>query len=80
MFLLPAFGGLSASVQGGSMSATFRDLQDLLSLAAAYEAGNITRKTFWANVSGRGFNKAEIAAARKMQRVAMDNGSTVKAW
>lgn len=62
------------------MSTSFKDLQDLLSLAAAYEAGNITRKTFWKSVEGRGFNRADIAAARKMQRIAMDNGSEVKAW
>ena len=62
------------------MSASFKDLQDLLSLAAAYEAGNLTRKTFWKSVEGRGFNRADIAAARKMQRIAMGNGSEVKAW
>ena len=62
------------------MSTSFKDLQDLLSLAAAYEAGDITRKTFWNSVEGRGFNRADIAAARKMQRIAMDNGSEVKAW
>ena len=62
------------------MSTSFKDLQDLLSLAAAYEAGNVTRKTFWKSVEGRGFNRADIATARKMQRIAMDNGSEVKAW
>lgn len=62
------------------MSTSFKDLQDLLSLAAAYEAGIIKRKTFWANVSGRGFSRADIAAARKMQRIAMDNGTQVRAW
>ena len=62
------------------MSTSFKDLQDLLSLAAAYEAGNITRIAFWKSVSGNGFNRADIAAARKMQRIAMDNGSEVKAW
>ena len=62
------------------MSTSFKDLQDLLSLAAAYEAGKIQRKTFWKSVEGRGFNRADIAAARKMQRIAMDNGSEVRAW
>ena len=62
------------------MKQSFKDLQDVLSLAAAYEAGSITRKTFWKSVEGRGFNKADIAAARKMQRIAMDNGAEVKAW
>ena len=63
-----------------TLTQTFKDLQDLLSLAAAYEAGKITRKTFWKSVEGLGFNKSEIAAARKFQRVAMDNGAEVKAW
>ena len=67
-------------LQGVTMSIQLKDLQDLLSLAAAYEAGNIERKTFWKNVEGRGFSKSEIAAARKMQRIAMDNGAEVKAW
>lgn len=62
------------------MSAKLKDLQDLLSLAAAYESGDITRPTFWKNVEGRGFSKSEIAAARKMQRIATDNGAEVKAW
>lgn len=67
-------------LQGVTMGIQLKDLQDLLSLAAAYEAGNIKRKTFWNNVKGRGFSKSEIAAARKMQRIALDNGSEVKAW
>ena len=63
-----------------TLQQAFKDLYDVLSLAAAYEAGTITRKTFWKSVEGRGFSKSEIAAARKMQRIAMDNGSEVKAW
>ena len=66
-------------LQGGSMSTSFKDLQDLLSLTAAYEAGTITRHTFWKFVAGTGFNRADISTARKMQRIAMGNGFEVKA-